>query len=176
MISELIPATLQDYPIIQNMARFYVYDLSRDCGEISKERAMPPDGLYEGFDFKNYFEDPTRKAYLVKVGTELAGFVLVNKAKTLPETDWNVGEFFIIAKFQGKGIGKQIAYRLWHLLPGLWEVSVIPENKSALTFWRKTISDFTDHDYTEQIKKVDFDEHQPDRYILSFKTKPPLSV
>ena len=53
----IIPATIADYPIIQNMARFYVYDLSRECGPISSEWAMPANGLYECFDFKIYFED-----------------------------------------------------------------------------------------------------------------------
>lgn len=31
----LIKASLSDYPTIQNMARFYVYDMSRYCGFIS---------------------------------------------------------------------------------------------------------------------------------------------
>jgi hypothetical protein len=44
---EIIPATIKDYPAIQNMARFYVYDLSRSCGFISNEWNIPADGLYE---------------------------------------------------------------------------------------------------------------------------------
>lgn len=50
----LVEATLKDYPLIQNMARFYVYDLSRDCGFISKDWALSTDGLYECFDLKHY--------------------------------------------------------------------------------------------------------------------------
>ena len=63
----IIPANLTDYPVIQNLARFYVYDLSRYCGFISKDWAIPKDGLYECFDFKKYFEDDDKKAYLVKL-------------------------------------------------------------------------------------------------------------
>ncbi|HXF90771.1 MAG TPA: hypothetical protein VNJ29_02445 [Candidatus Nitrosotenuis sp.] len=44
---QLIHATLDDYPTIQNMARFYVYDLSRECGFISEDWSLPSDGLYE---------------------------------------------------------------------------------------------------------------------------------
>lgn len=164
----IIPATLKDYPTILNMARFYVYDLSRECGFISKEWALPPDGLYESFDFKNYFEDPSRKAFLIKVNNELAGFVLLNKAVTLPLTEWNMGEFFILAKFQGKGIGQQVAHQIWEMHPGLWEVSIIPENKSALAFWRKAILTFTSGKYTEEIKTIDYDKDQPKRFIISF--------
>lgn len=167
----IIPATIEDYPIIQNMARFYVYNLSRDCGFISEDWVLPADGLYESFDFKPYFQDPTRKAYLIKVKDELAGFVLLNCATTSPDTEWNMGEFFILAKFQRKGIGKKVANRIWEIHPGLWEVSILPENKRALAFWRKIISDLTDGKYSEEMKDVDFDVHRPKRCILSFDTK-----
>lgn len=56
-------ATLDDYPIIQNMARFYVYELSRDCGFISEDWALPPDGLYESFDFKNTLKSRQEKPF-----------------------------------------------------------------------------------------------------------------
>src|SRR5690242_595087 len=95
----LAEATLAEYPLIQNMARFYVYDLSRECGLTSQDWAIPANGLYESFDFKRYIEDTERKAFLVKVGVEWAGFVLVNKACTSQDSQWNMGEFFILARF-----------------------------------------------------------------------------
>lgn len=167
---EIIEATLNDYPTIQNMARFYVYDMSRSCGFICDEWACPLDGLYESYDFKNYFDDPTRQAFLIKVGDELAGFVLLNKVGTQPHTDWNMGEFFILAKFQGAGIGGLVAHEVWKTHPGIWEVSVIPENKPALAFWRKVVSTFTAGSFAEEIKEIGYDNHQSKRYILSFDT------
>ncbi len=170
--AQLIPATVADHATVQNMARFYVYDMSRYCGFISDEWAIPADGLYESYDFKSYFEDPTRKAFLVKVDDELAGFVLLKTIGILPETEWHMGEFFILAKFQGKGIGGQVASQVWNMHPGIWEVLVIPENKSALAFWRKTIAGFTSGGFKEEIKTVDFDRDQPKRYIFSFDSTP----
>ena len=168
---KIIPATLKDYPTIQNMARFYVYDLSRDCGFISGEWELPANGLYESFDFKSYFQDDTKKAFLIKVEKELAGFALIDQCKINPKTNWNIGEFFILAKFQGKGIGKEIAHQLWQKHPGLWEVAVIPENKSGARFWKKTINDFTAGDYSRRIKNVQYDKHQPKRIIFSFDSR-----
>lgn len=75
----LHPASIDDYPMIQNMARFYVYDLSKVCGHISDEWRLPADGLFESFDFKNYFEENSRRAYLIKVHDDVAGFVLLNQ-------------------------------------------------------------------------------------------------
>jgi D-arabinose 5-phosphate isomerase GutQ/predicted acetyltransferase len=163
-------ATLNDYSCIQNMARFYVYDLSRECGYISSDWTIPKDGLYESFNFKNYFEESTRKAYLVKVYDEIAGFVLLNQATENPSNTWNMGEFFIIAKFQGKGIGSSVFRKIGCIHPGKWEVSVIPENQSALVFWEKIINKFTNGKFKKQLKTVTYDEHQPNRIIFEFYT------
>ena len=69
--------------------------------KISIIKATPENGLYKSFDFKNYFEEPSRKAYLVKIYDEIAGFVLLNQATEDATNTWNMGKFFIIAKFQG---------------------------------------------------------------------------
>jgi predicted acetyltransferase len=166
----IIEASLNDYPLIQNMARFYVYDLSRECGHISSDWALPADGLYESFDFKCYFEDPSRKAYLVKIKDEITGFVLLNKETEDKTNNWNMGEFFILAKFQSKGIGEQLTHIIWKKHPGTWEVSVIPDNQKALIFWKKVISNFTNGIFNETIKEVTYDQHQPKRVIFTFDT------
>lgn len=49
---KLILASLKDYPTIQNMGRFYVYDMSEYVGD-QEGWEMPEDGLYECIDFKN---------------------------------------------------------------------------------------------------------------------------
>ena len=167
----IIKATMDDYPCIQNMARFYVYDISRECGSISSDWAIPENGLYESFDFKNYFEEPSRKAYLVKVYDEIAGFVLLNQATEDATKTWSMGEFFIIAKFQGAEIATRVAKEIWNMHPGMWEVSVIPNNKSALKFWEKSISEFTYGAFNKQIKEVTYDEHCPRRIIFEFDTQ-----
>ena len=165
---EIIAATISDYPLIQNMARFYVYDASRACGFISQEWTIPADGLYESSDYKHYITDSDRRAYLVKVDGEIAGFVLLHQSGISPEMKWNIGEFFILAKFQGKGIGREVAHQIWNMHKGIWEVSVIPENKPAYNFWLKTISAYTGTHYVEEIKDVDYDVHQPKRIVFTF--------
>lgn len=163
-------ASLEDYPTIQNMARFYVYDMSRQCGFISDDWACPPDGLYESYDFKKYFEEADRRAFLIQIQDELVGFVLLNQLGNYPETNWNMGEFFILAKFQGRGVGQLVASKIWNMHEGFWEVAVIPENKQALAFWRQTIAAFTNNQYTEELKIARPGQPQPNRYILRFST------
>lgn len=167
----LLEATSVHYPCIQNMARFYVYDLSRECGSLSSDWAMPKEGLYESIDFKSYFEEPERKAYLIKVYDEIGGFVLLNHKTEDPKNNWNMGEFFIIAKFQRQGIASRVARKVWEMHPGTWEVSVIPQNKLALSFWEKVIHAFTAGDFNQSVKDITYDEDCPRRIIFSFETQ-----
>jgi len=165
----LIKASLAEYPIIQNLARFYVYDMSRYCGFISEDWACPSDGLFESFDFREYF-DPPHGAFLVKVSGELAGFALIKKLGHGALSYYKIGEFFILAKYQGFGIAEAVAHQIWHQYTGHWELTVIPENKKALSFWRKTVGKFCAGRFSEELVLVEYDKHQPHRYLLSFSS------
>lgn len=44
---KILPASIKDYPVIQNMARFYLYDMSKFCHHDASDWAIPEDGLYE---------------------------------------------------------------------------------------------------------------------------------
>jgi predicted acetyltransferase len=165
----LLPATLDDYPTIQNMARFYVYDRTPYMGW-----ECPENGLFECIDFKHYFENPNEKAFLIKVADEIAGFVLLDKMHLLEPVDWNMGEFFVLAKFQGKGIATTVAREIFKNHPGKWDVAVMPENIKAVKFWRKIISEVSNGEYTEIFKTEDElrTAENPDPYamnILSFE-------
>ena len=145
-VPQLIEATLADYPVIQNMARFYVYDRTQYMGW-----ECPESGLFECIDFKHYFESPDKHAYLVRIGDELAGFVLIDKMVLIEKVDWNMGEFFILAKFQSMGIGSQVAKDIFSRFPGKWSVAVMPENIGAVKFWRRVIKDIS-HGISEVFK------------------------
>lgn len=167
---EVIRASLELYPLTQNMARFYVYELSRCCGQGSKEWSIPENGLYDSFDFKRYFLEDNREAYIIKYDDEYAGFALLNQETTSKTSRWNMGEFFILARFQKRGLGKIVAGILWDKHPGVWEVCVIPENISALKFWRKAIEDYGPNRLEEDVKRIEFDKHQPNRIVFTFET------
>jgi predicted acetyltransferase len=95
---QIIKASIEDYPLIQNMARFYVYDMSLHCGHLAGW-GLPQDGLYECFDLKSYFTDLDKYSLLIKVKNEVAGFAMINKTGSTKDIDWNMAEFFILAKF-----------------------------------------------------------------------------
>ena len=162
----LIPATIADHPTIQNLGRFYAYDLSRYCGFGSEDWWMPSNGLYECLDFKQFFDNPQHKVFIIRIGKELVGFAIVTKG-TDP-VDWFVEEFYVIAKYQGKGVAKAVINQIWSMMKGNWEISVIPENIPALHFWRKVVGMITDGNFKEEVRSVDYDTYQPTRHFLSF--------
>jgi len=164
---QIIPATLDDYPAVTNLSKFYDYEMSRFCSFMSDEGLTPENGLYETYDYKKSFIEENRKVYLIRVNEELSGFILLRKEHKTTIID----EFFIIAKFQGKGISSIVAQEIFKMHPGLWEVTVIPENIIALKFWRKTISKCTKEIYVDELKKIDWDKNQSKRHFFNFNIK-----
>ena len=146
-------ATSEDKATIQNLGRFYVYEMSRYCGFLPSWET-PPNGLFECNDLSSYFEEPERHAFLIKVDDELAGFVLINKIGSTPDVDWNIGEFFVVSKFQGKGVGRYVAEKIFSEFPGTWETTQIPENTAAIDFWEKVVSQYSHGQFEKALKTI----------------------
>lgn len=164
----LIQAHPADLLTLENMARFYLYEMSRFCGFRVDDFSWPEDNLLKKHHFEKYLEEEDRKAFFIKVQDELAGLVLVTKIGINPNIDWKIGEFFVLPKFQRQSIGQKIALQVFNRFPGRWEVSVLPENKGAWEFWRKVISSCTKNDYLEEKKTVNYASHNPERIVFLF--------
>src|SRR5690606_21239720 len=69
--------------------------------------------------------------------------------------EWKICEFFIIAKFQGKGIGQQVAKEIFYRFPGRWIVTALSENSPAIKFWQKIINEVSSGQFTEVLKTAE---------------------
>ena len=99
---KLLPASLDEYPIIQNMASYYAYDISKYMGW-----AQQKDGTHTiGMDYIKYWQEEDTSLFIIKYRDELVGFAIVDKQVSKPSNDFNIAQFFILRKFKGKGIGK----------------------------------------------------------------------
>ncbi|CDR34211.1 GNAT family N-acetyltransferase [Criblamydia sequanensis] len=165
----LVKAEDKDKETIQNLGRFYVYEMSRHCGFLEGWE-VPCNGLFECRHLSSYIEKPDRHAFLIKVDGELAGFVLINKVGSTFDVDWNVGEFFVVSKFQEKGIGKIVAEQIFNQFPGIWETAQIPENRAARDFWEKVVSQYTDGQYEKSVKTIEYPTPHP-MVVLKFSSK-----
>lgn len=165
----LVKATKEDKDTIQNLGRFYVYEMSRFCGFLPNWET-PSNGLFECIDLSSYCENTNCHAFLVNVDGELAGFALINKKGTTPDVDWNVGEFFIISKFQGKGVGSYVAEQIFNQFPGIWETTQMPLNQPAIDFWNKVVEKYTHGKYEKTHRIIPEPQPHP-MIVLKFNSK-----
>jgi predicted acetyltransferase len=138
--------SLEEKPVLENLMEYYVYEFSQYIDTIE----LKEDGRYgfEGLD--DYWTDPNRHPFFIKVSGKLAGFVLVRTLDTDNEPLHTIAEFLVMKKYGGRGIGKTAAKRIFDIFPGKWQVTQIEKNYPAQAFWRNLISEYTNGQYEER--------------------------
>ena len=146
---ELLPATAADRAIVQNLARFYVYELSAFAGW-----PCPEDGLYACRDLGGYW-GPDGAAFALRVEGALAGFALVDRPSPLGGAEHWMGEFFVTLPWRRRGVGRQAALEVFRRLPGTWQVGQIPGNAPAIAFWRRVVDEAAGGRFAEEERWVE---------------------
>lgn len=146
---ELKNIAVMDKPKLENLFQFYLYDMSEFAGwPISDDGtfAYPADLL------SPYWEQANHHPYFIVSKGEIAGFSLVRRS---PENDdlWDMGQFFVLRKFRGTGIGRLAFSKSLKNHHGHWQVRVLPNNRSAYRFWKTTIKEATGGDFSEEEKR-----------------------
>jgi len=136
---EVIPATLEQEPILANLLELYGHDFSE-----FHDMDLGPDGRFGYECLPLYWSEPERHPFLVRIDGKLAGFAFVKRGSEVSgnETVWDMAEFFVIRGYRGRGFGTQVTHELWRRFPGLWEIRVMQSNVRACQFWARAISMF----------------------------------
>lgn len=105
---------------------------------------------------------------MLKYQGKIAGFAIVDKLKHLDGKEgFEIGEFFILKKYTGLGLGRKFAFYLFDSFKGNWQVRQKEGNNSAIKFWRKIISEYTSNNFTKEF--VDNDEWSgPVQYFSNY--------
>ncbi len=143
---ELFEARREDEPTLANLLQLYLHDFT-DWAEWDVEA----DGRYDTFDLDECWDNPARHPYFIVVEGHLGGFAIVDRGSAVSDDAdvWDMAEFFVMRKYRRRGVGGEIARRLFALYPGRWEVRQMAGNVSAQAFWRRTIAAWTDGRYDE---------------------------
>lgn len=99
-------------------------------------------GYWKNLDFDVFF---------IKLKDEYVGFILVESESISSPNTFH--EFFIIAKYSGKGYGKKAATEIIHKFPGRWIITQIEANYPAQAFWKGLIYELTNGVVTERYDK-----------------------
>lgn len=145
---DIVPIPDGQQDVLLRLWELYVYDFSeldgRDVGE---------DGRFgSARDLGEYWRDPRRHPYVVRVDGKLAGFVLAHRHGLVfddPDVT-RMSEFFVMRKFRRRGVGERAATLAFDLFPGRWEVWEIAQNVAAQAFWRRVIGRYTGGRFEER--------------------------
>jgi predicted acetyltransferase len=144
MDTTLRKATEPDFLLISNLVPYYVYDMSGDMGWSPNS-----EGRYGGCDnLAEYWEKPDHDPYIIMVDGMVGGFALVRPYPADPART-EIGEFFVLRKYQGHGVGAASAFWLFDAYAGKWLVRVLDANARARRFWEKVIAAYTHGRFTK---------------------------
>ena len=142
--TELVAATEAERPVLRRLLQLYLHDLSEFA-----RTDVDDDGEYDYAYLDNYWTNPERHPFLIRVSGRWAGFALV---RACPH--WDMAEFFVVRKYRRQGVGRTAARAVFASFPGRWEVRQLRTNEAATTFWRSAIPyRFDEHDTDEGRKQ-----------------------
>ena len=130
---DIVAATIEDKSIVRHLVELYVYDFSEYM-----EWDVDEHGLFGYQYLDNYWTEPDRHPFLIRVDGKLAGFAFVRANEPVPGT-CDMAEFFVLRKYRRRGIGIVAALALFARFPGAWQVRQMELNKSATEFWHRAI-------------------------------------
>ncbi|OAB38294.1 acetyltransferase [Paenibacillus macquariensis subsp. defensor] len=149
--------------IINNLYPLYLHDLSEIWGwKPNKYGVFEDDETLTLNEQNKVFDVWWSKQsilfpYLIRVDEVPAGFALVASPPYTPHgSDFYINEFFILRSYRGRGVAETAAVKVLNNHQGSWELQTNPieVNKRAQTFWRRTINDYTDGNYQEEIAET----------------------
>ena len=137
---ELIRAGTEHQSALENLLELYIHDFSelvpRDVGE---------DGRYGYKNLPLFWSDNSRLPFLARLDGKIVGFALVTQSSEPPGDGeaWDMAEFFVLRRYRHRGIGIQLAEKVWLHCPGRWQIRVMEKNVLARKFWESSIAKFT---------------------------------
>lgn len=134
----------EESDILYRLLQYSLFEESEtDLNEMNDE------ALFEYKYFDLYFTDNDRYAYFIKEydTNKILGFVMINKYMQKYKEGHSIAEYLVIPKYRRNKIGKQIAFEVFDKFPGNWEVEPSYNSEKAYSFWKKTISEYTNNNY-----------------------------
>ena len=133
-------ATASDAPLLANLLELYQHDLS-DCFAVE----IGSNGRFGYERLPLYWSEPEKRfPFLIRCGTNVAGFVLVMLGSPISNdpTVHDIAEFFVLRRYRRSGVGRRAAHAIWDRFPGRWMVRVFERNVGAVPFWERVISEY----------------------------------
>ncbi len=144
---QLVGVDEAEKSVLRQLLELYIYDFSEyDQADVNQH------GLYGYAYLDLYWTQEARHPFFIVVDGKLAGFVLVSDhCRVLDGRNArSISEFFVMRKHRRKGVGKLVAWQIFDLFPGQWEVGQYDKNQAAKIFWEQVIGAYTNGNFTKE--------------------------
>lgn len=139
---EIIKVEEKDKDKLYKLLQYSLYDGSQYI-----DNEINEDCIYEYRWFDKYFTDDDRDAFLIKYNDKYIGMVMVNEYLKFNKSGKCIAEFLIMPKYRRNHIGKKVAYDIFDMYKGDWEVQPMENNPTAYSFWKNIINEYTNGNY-----------------------------
>ena len=139
---EIVKVTLDEKDKLYKLLQYALYDGSQYIDNDINE-----DCIFEYTWFNNYFTDSDRNAFFIKNGNEYLGMAMVNENLKFNNSGKCIAEFLIMPKYRRYHIGKNVAYSIFDMFKGDWEIQPMENNPIAYSFWKNIINEYTNGEY-----------------------------
>lgn len=78
---------------------------------------------------------------------------------------WDMAEFFVLQRYRHRGVGAEMAEKVWYRCPGKWQIRVRSNNLPARSFWESAIAKFT----RKPVSSQDFQIEEVEWNLFSFQ-------
>ena len=144
MITYLDKVKIEDKDILFRLLQYSLFEESEyDLNEMNN------DGIFEYKYFESYFKEEDRHAFFIREENthKILGFAMINTYLQKFKDGHSIAEFMVIPKYRRNKIGKNIAYQIFDMFKGNWEVSPSLNSEKAYLFWKNTIENYTNKNY-----------------------------
>lgn len=136
----LVPITDDNFHIFE----VFEQDYESEFSAITKKEPDPEGRFAIDADWR-----APNSGFYYFIKSKPAGFVI----RKMEDGRSDIGEFYILPCYRQQGHGRVMAFAVFDLFPGPWQVRQIPTATAAITFWRTIIDEYTTGNYREdQIK------------------------
>ncbi|MGE5455867.1 MAG: GNAT family N-acetyltransferase [Ignavibacteriales bacterium] len=134
----------KDKHILANLFQLYLHDIS-----LSLPMDVNKHGIFDCASLDSYVNDEIENyPFFIKADNKYIGFALIDKRIIESNDTYELNILFILNSYKNNGIGRIIAFNIFNMFEGNWEIKPTPHCRSAKKFWERVIKEYTNNKYT----------------------------
>ena len=145
----------QDRTWIQSQYPEYLEDLSRVSLNTGMFPAAGEYGERQAELMARWFADDSSHPLIILKNDKPVGFALVSRPprNQRQQVDFRMADFFVALRSRRLGVGRDAAQLIFNRFAGTWEIVEFLYNKTAVSFWRAIVGEYTSGKFRETISQ-----------------------